>query len=252
MSDGDFSFRAGSIRVPPVRIGGTPMVPENETLTDMPQPAAKDSARRQFDHWAHSYDRSWLNELVFFPSIRICMEEIARWKSRRGSTRYRLLDVGCGTASLITLLARDSAAERLVGLDFSAAMVGRAAEKIAADGADKLHVVNGDAERLPFADGAFDIVTCCNSFHHYPQQRAAVREFHRVLRPGGRLILVDGFRDNVIGWFVFDVGVTLAEGQVHHASWSALRGMIEQAGFAGLRQRKLNVFAPLLVNIADR
>lgn len=217
----------------------------------MTQTIAKDSARRQFDQWALSYDRSWLNELVFFPSIRICMEEIARWKQQRGTAEgYRLLDVGCGTASLITLLARDTAAERLVGLDFSAVMAARAAEKVA--DSEKLHIVNGDAERLPFADETFDLVTCCNSFHHYPHQAGAVAEFRRVLRPGGRLILVDGFRDNVIGWFVFDVGVTLAEGHVHHASWSEIRGMIEAAGFSELRQRKLNVFAPLLVNIADR
>lgn len=110
----------------------------------------------------------------------------------------------------------------------------------------------GDSERLPFADESFDVVTCCNSFHHYPHQAAVIRGFQRVLRPGGLLVLVDGFRDNVIGWLVFDVGVALAEGKVHHAAWSDVRGMIQAAGFSTLRQRKLNVLAPLLVSVATR
>jgi hypothetical protein len=50
---------------------------------------------------------------------------------------------------------------------------------------------------------------------------------------------------------VFDVGVALVEKHVHHASWSELHAMIHDAGFSKLRQRKLNVLAPLLVNVAQ-
>ena len=110
--------------------------------------------------------------------------------------------------------------------------------------------MNVDAERLPFHDRTFDVVSCCNSFHHYPRQAEAVREFRRVLRPGGVLILIDGFRDNVIGWVVFDVGVAMVEGHVHHAAWSEIKRMVHDAGFANLRQRKKNVLAPLLINTA--
>ena len=95
-------------------------------------------------------------------------------------------------------------------------------------------------------------MTCCNSFHHYPHQADAIAGFARVLRRGGILILIDGFRDNVIGWLIFDVFVEKIEKHVHHASWSECREMIDSAGFADLRQRKLNVLAPLLVNVAER
>ena len=62
---------------------------------------------------------------------------------------------------------------------------------------DRGHVfpVRGDSERLPFESGSFDIVTCANSFHHYPRQDRAVAEMRRVLRPGGRLMIIDGYRD---------------------------------------------------------
>jgi len=212
----------------------------------------KRHARAQFEKWALSYDRSLLNELVFFPTMRACQEEIVRWKDRAGCRPFRMLDVGCATGTLLALVAEDELAEQLVGLDYAQEMVRRAAEKFAnSPHSGKLHAVRADAEHLPFAAQSFDILTCCNSFHHYPHQPLAVREFRRVLRPGGRLVLIDGFRDNVIGWFIFDVGVATLEQHVHHASWSELRAMITDAGFSELHQRKTSVFAPLLVNVAD-
>ena len=132
-------------------------------------------------------------------------------------------------------------------------MVRRFGDKIdPAEHGERLKVVHGDAEHLPFEDRSVDVLTCCNSFHHYPHQPAVVRELYRVLRPGGLLVLIDGFRDNVIGWAIFDVAVAMVEGHVHHAAWSEVRDMITAAGFRHLTQRKMNVLAPLLVNVARR
>ncbi len=215
--------------------------------------AIRRSARDQFDRWARTYDRSWLNELVFYPTIRICLAELTRWQQARGGGPFRLLDVGCGTGLLLRLLTRRADAARLVGLDYSSEMLRRLTAAAAElPGGERIVAVQGDAERLPFADASFDLITCCNSFHHYPHQAAAVADFHRVLRPGGRLILVDGFRDNVIGWVVFDVAVARVEGNVHHAAWSHVRRLIETAGFRRVEQRKVNVLAPLLVSVAQR
>ncbi len=212
----------------------------------------KRTARSHFDNWASSYDRSWLSELVFMPSLRACREEILRWQAARGGP-YHLLDVGCGTGNLLLSLADDPQAERLVGLDYSEEMVRRMADKIEPDlHQPRLSVVHGDAEHLPFAEAVFDVITCCNSFHHYPHQVAVIRGFQRVLRPGGLLVLIDGFRDNVVGWFVFDVAVALVEKAVHHPAWSAVRSMLTDAGFDTINQRKLNVLAPLLVSTARK
>jgi len=213
----------------------------------------RSAARAHFDKWALGYDRSRLNELIFYPTVRVCLEEIARWQAGRAGAVFDFLDVGCGTGTLASLVAQQDAARRVVGLDFSPVMIERLHEKIAAGPQPaKLEAVEGDAEHLPFEPESFDVVTCCNSFHHYPHQAAVVAGFHRVLRPGGTLILADGFRDNVIGWIVYDVAVAWVEGDVHHASWSAMQRMIKAAGFATLRQRKMNVLAPVLVNVAVR
>ena len=164
-----------------------------------------------------------------------------------------MLDVGCGTGTLLGMVAEQPQAELLIGLDYSPVMIRHLTEKTAATPlAQRLHAVVGDSERLPFADETFDVVTCCNSFHHYPHQAAVIHGFRRVLRPGGLLLVVDGFRDNVIGWVIFDVAVAAVERNVHHASWTQMRTMINAAGFATLRQRKMNVLAPVLVNAALR
>lgn len=213
----------------------------------------KAGAQAQFDRWAASYDRSWLNELVFYPTIRTCLEEIENWQQQRGRGAYALLDVGCGTGNLLAHLAQDQYAQELIGLDYSPEMVRRAGAKLEPlNESHRLRIVQGDAEHLPFPDCAVDVLTCCNSFHHYPHQPAVLQEFARVLKPSGRLILIDGFRDNVIGWFLFDACVAFVERNVHHAAWSEVRTWITEAGFADLRQRKLNVLTPLLVNIATR
>lgn len=214
--------------------------------------AIRRDARVQFDRWARSYDRSRLNEFVFFPTIRLCLEEIARWQQANGAAPLRMLDVGCGTGRLIALVAQRPDVKIAVGADYSPVMVQRCSERLSALGVPRASVVVADAERLPFATGSFDVLTCCNSFHHYPHQRQAVAEFYRVLRPGGRLIVVDGFRDNVIGWMIFDVVVTSIEKTVYHAPWSVMREMAATTGFHDIHQRKMNVLAPLLVTTAAR
>ena len=92
-------------------------------------------------------------------------------------------------------------------------------------------------------------MTCSNSFHHYPDQQRCVNEMRRVLRPGGRLMLIDGFRDNVIGWVTFDVIIAAVEKQIHHASWSEFHAYFQQAGFQDIHRRKINILFPLLMTV---
>jgi ubiquinone/menaquinone biosynthesis C-methylase UbiE len=110
--------------------------------------------------------------------------------------------------------------------------------------------IQGDSERLPFASGAFDVVTCANSFHHYPHQDRAVAEMHRVLRPGGRLLLIDGYRDRPWGWFIYDVCVAGVEGAVHHASAKRFRELVSAAGFRETVQKLHHGPAPFLLTDA--
>jgi len=213
----------------------------------------KHSARHEFDRWAHTYDRSIVQHLLFRPAYRMFMEELWGWR-RDLEEPFDLLDIGSGTGTWLAMVAGSPLpSRRVVGLDYSWKMCRVAHDKGREIEQGGPRFVNADSEHLPFADGSFDVLTCSHSFHHYPHQAAVVREMRRLLRPGGRLLLIDGFRDNVIGWTLYDVFITRGEStptsRVHHVDWRTMRRFFQDAGFRDIRQRKTNIWAPLLLTV---
>jgi len=102
----------------------------------------------------------------------------------------QVLDVATGTGDLALTLADAGAARgaKIVGIDFVAPMIAAAATK---RGDRPLALLVGDALRLPFADGSFDAVTVAFGLRNMADYGAAIREMARVLRPGGRLIVLE-------------------------------------------------------------
>lgn len=96
----------------------------------------------------------------------------------------RALDVACGTGYLAIGLAEAGLAREVHACDLSQAMLGRCAENAARSGVP-VHLAMSDAERLPYPDGAFDLVCARGALHHVPSPPAALREMRRVLRRGG-------------------------------------------------------------------
>jgi len=158
----------------------------------------------------------------------------------------QLLDVGCGTGSFALRALAAFPQLQVTGLDLSAGMLQQAGPRCYAAG-KRLRLVQGDSERLPFADNSFDVITCCHSFHHYPHQQRVVAEMHRVLRPGGCLIIVDGDRDRPWGRLIFDGLVVWVEGAVRHLSGAAFRDVYHACGFADVQQERRGGPLPFLL-----
>lgn len=203
----------------------------------------KAQATHEFTRWSESYDRSILQWLLFGPSHRALKRQI---QAAAGDRPVRILDVGCGTGVFAGRVREAFPNAQVWGIDLVAGMLGKGRERWRHHQAHVLPV-QGDSERLPFSAGSFDIVTCANSFHHYPHQDRAVVEMNRVLRPGGRLLLIDGYRDRPWGWFIYDVCVAGVEGDVHHASAKRFRELFTRAGFATVAQRVFRGPAPFLL-----
>lgn len=111
----------------------------------------------------------------------------------------RVLDVACGTGDLTHLFARTQAAG-VVGLDFTREMLDvarRKREGLRADVAAKVEYVEGDATKLPFPDASFDVVSIAFGLRNVGEPRKALAEFARVLRKGGRLIVLEFDRPSV-------------------------------------------------------
>jgi ubiquinone/menaquinone biosynthesis C-methylase UbiE len=204
----------------------------------------KAQAVREFNHWSGGYDRSILQRLLFTPSHRALISRIVAWA---GDRPLNVLDVGCGTGVFASRVREALPRARVWGVDLVAAMLTQGGARWRSE-PGRLAAVQADSERLPFADGTFDVVTCSNSFHHYPHQDRAVVEMRRVLRPGGRLLLVDGRRDGPWGWFIYDVCVTAVEGDVRHASAHRIRDLFDRAGFAATVQSVYHGLAPFLLS----
>lgn len=104
----------------------------------------------------------------------------------------RVLDVATGTGLVAEALARRYGC-RVVGLDQSAAMLGRARRKLAADPelAARIELVEGEAEALPYADAEFDHLTFTYLLRYVDDPAATLRELARVVRPGGRVACLE-------------------------------------------------------------
>lgn len=99
-----------------------------------------------------------------------------------------LLDAGCGNGRYTQYLLKTAApGARLAAFDFSLGMLARARARVKSD---RVGFAAADVTRLPFADALFDAGACGWVLEHLPDPRPALREFHRVLRPGGKLLLM--------------------------------------------------------------
>lgn len=143
------------------------------------------SVPAQYDAWARVYDRLWrwyMNQTL--PVIR---------RTATVGDDERVLDLACGTGELLHRIARRTPTAELVGVDLAPAMLERAREKLS--GVPGAQLRRADSHDLPLADDAFDVILCANTFHYFTQPSVVLAEARRVLRPEGRLVLLDWCRD---------------------------------------------------------
>jgi ubiquinone/menaquinone biosynthesis C-methylase UbiE len=115
----------------------------------------------------------------------------------------RVLDVACGNGNAALAAARRFA--RVTGVDYVPALLARAGARAAADGLP-LELREGDAEALPFPDGAFDVVLSTFGVMFAPDQERTARELLRVCRHGGRIGLASWTPDGFVGQMFKVVG----------------------------------------------
>jgi ubiquinone/menaquinone biosynthesis C-methylase UbiE len=146
---------------------------------------ARDRDIAAFDARAPGYESGWRGRLHHQIADRTAELALTLTPAPR-----RILDVGCGTGYLLRQLAVRCPNAELTGIDPAPAMIEAAR---AAAGEDRLRLLAGTAEELPWPAGTFDLVVSTTSFDHWADQRAGLAQCARVLAPGGWLVLTDQF-----------------------------------------------------------
>ena len=219
-----------------------------------------DKARRVrgvFDSVAPSYDL--MNDLMSAGAHRLWKRfTLALANLRPGQ---RALDVAGGTGDLAVGLARQVGARGLVVLaDINAAMLARGRDRLIDAGfTGNVACVQADAERLPFASGAFDCITIGFGLRNVTDKGAALSSMHRALRPGGQLLvlefsrprlpglesLYDAYSFSVLPWLGRVVAGDeasyryLAESIRRHPDADTLLEMLRDSGLEGCRYHRL-------------
>lgn len=139
-----------------------------------------------------------------------------RWRTAANSAAYlvphlvrgqSLLDVGCGPATLTVDLARSVAPGQVVGVDASETVLEAARELGRSSGLENLSFQQANAYELPFEDGTFDVVHAHQLLQHLSDPVAALREMHRVAKPGG-LVAVRDADYSAMTWYPELPGMT--------------------------------------------
>jgi ubiquinone/menaquinone biosynthesis C-methylase UbiE len=178
-----------------------------------------------FNDRAAGYDLGWRGRLHHEIADRTASLAVAT-----GAAPSRVLDLGCGTGYLLRVLAGCYPdAEQLVGVDAAPDMVRTAA---ATAGDDRLTFAVGVAEQIGYPDETFDLIVSTTSFDHWSDQQAGLSECARVLRRGGRLVLVDQF-----SWWLAPTLLTSRRGKARTRRRAT--HLLLRAGFCSLHWHRL-------------
>lgn len=168
----------------------------------------------------------------------------ARWSQRKLVSflelkdDVRLLDLACGTGWAVLYAASlMNGRGQFYGIDISSSMV----QKAETNSRDQknVHFRRANVEALPFDTDSFDHVICSNAFHHFSDPDQAVREAHRVLRPRGRIYILDVTADSFAIRLLDRLSRRLERGHVRIYSTQQYRALFQRAGLLYVRGKSI-------------
>jgi ubiquinone/menaquinone biosynthesis C-methylase UbiE len=206
-------------------------------LTDLPHTGRVEKVRRRYNRLAPVY-RLALALFLLPPGLRA--RSIERLDLQPGET---VLEIGVGSgANLDRLVAAVGAEGQVIGIDVSPRMLARARRLIDRRGWDNVVLVEDDAER-PSIEGPMDAVFFGLSYAVIPDPRAALREAWARLRPGGRIVIVEGYlpdnlRGRVLGPVIRAASAATVLGEIDRRPWDDLAeltdGVVKERRLLGM------------------
>ena len=143
------------------------------------------TVQHQYDQIARIYDQRWKTY------VENTLNFLGQWADI--PPQATVLDLACGTGEFERLLLQDNPNQQILGIDISAEMLAIAQQKLHHYPSAKFEP--GSATNIPLTTEQVDVVVCANSFHYFDQPIDALVEMKRVLKPDGKIVILDWCRD---------------------------------------------------------
>lgn len=200
------------------------------------------AVRREYGTLASSYDRVWKRYVR--DSTTLALAELPP------SRALRMLDLGCGTGVLLQRALDADTTRTAIGVDITLDMLLQAAQRLPATAS--LVCASGDG--VPLRDESVDVVTSTSALHYMRDPLGMLREAHRVLVPGGTVIVGDWCRDY---WSMLALDRVLRWTDAAHVatlSGDALARLLRNAGFQNIEvsRNRIDWFWGLMTATAQR
>ncbi len=198
--------------------------------------------QQKWDRWSRTFDNKWGAPFRYLQKRIVSLAEL--------KSGGNFLDLGCGTGFAVHYAAELLKGQgNFVGIDISEGMIAKARENAA--GIENIRFYRASSEELPLENDYFDAIICTNSFHHYLNPGKALAEVFRVLKPGGRIFILDGTTDDLITRWIDSLARKAEKAHVKQYSTAEYRQMFSDAGLHYLESR-IVLFYPLKVHIARK
>lgn len=158
------------------------------TPYNSPDKSKKEQVEQMFDNISGEYDG--LNRVISF-GIDI------KWRKKvvdivASSKPNNVLDIATGTGDLIINLAKNTEAQKLIGLDISEGMLSVGRQKIEKNKLDqRIEMIQANSEQMPFEDNSFDAITVAFGIRNFENLSKGLAEILRVLKPGGSFVILE-------------------------------------------------------------
>jgi ubiquinone/menaquinone biosynthesis C-methylase UbiE len=193
------------------------------------KPNEETAVIREYADIAPHYDRRWASYIT--ATLR---ETLKRLDIKPTD---RVLDIGCGTGSLLQAISQKHPSVNLIGLDISKEMLKVACNKRI----NKCNFITGQVQWLSFRSKSFDVVVSCNAFHYWRMPEACLREIARILKPQGTIIITD-WCDDYIACKICDLFLRMFN-RAHFKTYGndACKRLLRDAGYGNVRVERYKI-----------
>lgn len=159
--------------------------------------------------------------------LDVALADLDRLIENRADSYPVIVDVGCGAGQSLERLEHRFSPDMIIGIDIDAEMLKLSTERSRTVNVP-VALVKGTSSDIAIGDETVDMLFCHQTFHHLDDQQSAIREFYRVLKPGGLLLFAESTRKFIHSWIIRLLFRHPMEVQKSAEQYTAL---IEQAGF---------------------